>query len=239
MTKHVPTFTLSRVNLQDIVLRYHRGEFNREPPMWPKFAFNLQTKNILTENFTSSNTNDPIYTIIDRTGNKIIVATSGHENSNYFDKNNELPKGGICDYCKCQFDHTILGCPIKCKEHVYLVRQEGLEPIYRSFYIFYVDGCFCSFECILTFLNGQTARSCSFRENMFIESHKYLHHMYRLMFPKNKEPLRPLGPPALLKSNGGSLTEEMYRDTRHHYQRTNRVVLAPVKTEYVRGLTVA
>lgn len=103
-----------------------------------------------------------------------------------------------CFNCHHQFDTKPLGCPIKyIKDGDYIC-----------------DGIFCSFNCVLQFIEDNTIN----KNTIYKDSKQLLYHLYYQIYPTDNttttttnEFIIPAGSFRLLKSYGGPFTIEEYR----------------------------
>ena len=217
----VPTFLLKGLIPDKLHYDYHNGYFNR--PIPTKEPIRL-TKNItvLAPEY-SNNNNDAVFMIKDKNNKNSIITTTGHEIYNIFMANGQqLPKGERCDICKCDFEHTRMICPTSYREDT-IIKNGRLYSVYN----FWGFGEFCSFNCSYAHVLKIPLNN-DINATNYIQLLKFL---YFLVYPDGP-PLRPTQDIKLLKSNGGSLTEEQWADTKHVYVPTDRVRLYPVKMEY-------
>ena len=145
---------------------------------------------------------------------------------------NHRREGGRCEICRTDFTTRSVGYPI-----AYLIRNflvEEAEPVYRNVYVFWTEGEFCSYECALRYVLCFLSKPSDFRDTTLRDSERLLRKMYSLSY-KTKEILRPAQDPRLLRSNGGSLTPEEWGNKKHVYVKTDRIVVLPAKTKYIRN----
>lgn len=92
-------------------------------------------------------------------------------------------------------------------------------------HIFWCEDTFCSFECALFWIRMHTSGT------YYSRSESYLRLMFCLQYGNGKK-LLPANDPRLLKSNGGSLTDEEF--TSHRYVNTENIICAPIKIIFTR-----
>lgn len=211
------------VKVQNVLKNYMNGKFINIGELTP---IKKPVNDIIGKKHGSSGY-DETYRYIDKNNNNITIQTSNHNNFQLFNENGQTPKrGGICDYCKCQFDSYCLGYPVSFHE-----TNVTFEGRIHVFYIFNMKGEFCTFECTKAYielLNGNT--SCVIR-NEISTSLQGLLFLYKIIH--GNKPLRSANDRYLLKENGGTLTREEWLNHNSLYIPTNRVVCAPVKSEYI------
>ena len=169
--------------------------------------------------------NENIYSCI-KNNCKEYYATSGHEAFLYFRENDSYPNGGRCYYCLCDFDNIPLGYPL---EHEKIIKN--IDKNYIVKHVFWVEGIFCSFECVYSYIKMYKNVCNSFDTYKSILSNQLLILMYKLCYPN--ESIKSNPDFKLLKSNGGSLEENEWRNGKHTYKRTGKLFLAPIKAEYL------
>jgi hypothetical protein len=233
-TKVTPTFLLKGIDPNEVLEKYKNGFFNRPIPKKTPIKI-AQNATILAPVYGLDN-NSPVFSIKDRNNNCIIVATSNHENFDVFTKNGgSLPVGGRCDHCKEDFNHTVIGYPVAYEEKSILEYWENNTTRCRVVYVFWVEGCHCSFECALGYLRMFANRPANYRDNSMSECERYLKFLYKLSHP-TAGTLRPAQDPRILSThNKGSLSRQAWSDNRHIYVRSDRVLMIPAKVEYVRN----
>jgi hypothetical protein len=140
----------------------------------------------------------------------------------------------LCFWCKHSFKTFPIGCPIKyinnriekyyisqiTKDKYYMkenITKNKLEKILQikqdnitvtsvesDYYL--TDGIFCSFNCILAFINDQSF------DNFYSESKMLLHTMYKTIVGKEIKKITPAPHWRLLKVFGGTFSIEEFRD---------------------------
>lgn len=230
-TKVTPTFLLKGIDPQKIISDYQAGVFSTPTHAKQKIKIS-QNSTILSPSYGSSN-QDAIFCIKDKNNCSTVVATSGHEDYQIYTRTGGfLPKGGRCELCKEDFVETAIGYPVGFNEHTILTNDDSdiNNAKYRTLYIFWVEGRFCSFECSLGFVQMILSKPFD-RDNTLLDSEFLLKLLFKLMHPLGN--LRASQDPRLLKTNGGSLTKEQWQDKKHIYVRTERILMIPVKVEYI------
>jgi hypothetical protein len=232
MAAHItPTFLLKGLDFKRLVADYHAGFFSRIPPKKEKIIMS-KTNLILAQEYGTTNY-DSIFSVKDKYNSNVVIATIGHTDFEIFTKTGgKLASGGRCDYCKEDIVGVAVGYPIAYQENVVLVEYEGSYRN-RIVYTFWVEGRHCNFECALAFLKRILCVSSDCRDTSLRDSERMLKMLYKLNHPK-EGPLMPAQDPRLMIVNGGPLTKEQWKDKKHEYVRTDRVLCIPSKTEYVR-----
>lgn len=149
-----------------------------------------------------------------------ILATAGHRSHLVFDGETEdFPKR--CDYCKCDYSGKNYGVA-RSKEQHFVLTPTGTHMVY----VFHTEGNACSEEHAFGCIDMYQKFYCD-RENLkqlFLEK-------YALTYP-GKNFFMP-NAPELHTREGGSLTDEQWKDQRYLYTK-HSVICTPVKTEYIR-----
>lgn len=229
-TRVTPTFLLKGVEQQKLISDYQQGYFS-VPRKKSKIIISEDTP-ILDKIYSTSNS-EPIFSFKDNYNNNIIIATTGHDDFEIYTRSGgKLQEGGRCNFCRQDFTEIAIGYPIKQQELSILTRNEKDQEIYRNIYVFWVDGKFCKFSCALAHIRNMLAKSSEYRDPTMSDSERLLKQMYKLVYP-NSGVLRPSQDPNLLKINGGSLTKEEWENEKHVYIRTDKIIMQPVKVEYV------
>jgi hypothetical protein len=232
-TRVTPTFLLKGVDPDKLLADYQAGFFSRPIKVKAKIII-AQNTTILAPTYGTTN-DAPIFSMKDRNNCSVVVATTGHSDYEVFTRTGgNLPVGGRCDHCKEDFTHTSMGYPVGYQEQTVLTNdtQDPKQARYRVLYVFWVERCFCSFECALGYLRLFLPRPAEYRDTIIRNSEQLLKMLYKLTYP-TAPPLRFAQDPSLLASNRGSLTREEWENFRHVYIRTDRVLMIPAKIEYV------
>jgi hypothetical protein len=164
--------------------------------------------------------NEGVFTIKDKYDNLIVMATTEHENLKIISECDKK-MGGRCDSCKDDFNHTAIGYPVTYDKQVILENNK-----YHTNHIFYTKGKFCSFQCALYWMK------------LVHEKTDLIQFMYSLYnTDPDKAVLRCVNEPRLRVKNGGSLTEEEWKDEKYFFVNTNKnIKCIPLKTEYQRKM---
>lgn len=232
-TRITPTFVLKGVDPNRLLADYQMGYFSRPISAKSKIEISQNTA-ILAPTYGSTN-RSPIFCVKDRNNSSVIIATSGHADFEVFTKNGgQLTEGGRCDNCKEDIEGVAVGYPVGYQEINVLTNDDNdtNKAQYRVFYVFWVEGKFCGFECALAYVRSILSRPADYRDTALRDSERMLKLLYKLTYP-NAGSLRPAQDPKLLISNGGSLTKEEWNDRRHVYVRTDRILMIPAKVEYI------
>lgn len=229
-TRITPTFLLKGINPHKLLADYKAGLFSTLSENNSKII--ISNNNAILAPVYGTSNRDPIFTVKDKNNNSVVIATTGHENYEIFMAGNgeSFPDGGRCDFCKDDFTHKSVGYPVAYRENKLLISDN--LPHYRTIYTFWCDGTLCSFECTLGEIRKSQCRPTEFRDTMSKDSESMLHNLYKLMHPK-KGILLAAKEPKLRKIKGGSLSEEEWKSRKHIYVKTDRIIMLPVKIEYL------
>ncbi|CAH6421714.1 Hypothetical protein HVR_LOCUS1354 [uncultured virus] len=233
-TRVIPAFLLRGLDPNKLLADYQSGYFSR--PITAKTKITIsQNAAILAPTYGTTN-QSPIFCVKDRNNCSVIIATSGHLDYEIFTRTGgELPVGGRCKCCGEDFTHTAIGYPIAYQETTILTNDDPdpRNAHYRVLYSFYAENIrFCDFECALYYVRNILSRPADQRDTTLRDSERLLKLMYKLMYP-TAPPLRAANDPELLISNHGSLTREQWKDSRHIYMATDRVLMIPTKREFI------
>lgn len=230
-TRVTPTFLLKGLDPNRLLADYQSGVFSRDPTTKSKILISKNTA-ILAPTYGTSN-RDAVFCVKDRNNCSVIIATTGHVNFEVYTRTGgQLITGGRCDFCKEDFPQIAIGYPVAFQEYTVLMNDSGNDSRYRIIYTFWTEGEFCSFECALAEVRRMLSKSSEYRDTTVRDSEKMLKMLYKLMHP-TADVLRPNQDRKLLQSNRGSLSKEVWKDPRHIYVRTDRILTIPAKIEYV------
>jgi hypothetical protein len=227
----IPSITLLGVNHGRLLADYKSGKFDRPLPDHAPIRF--ATNSTIIAKTYSTNTFDAMYSIENKNKVKTIIVTTNHSNFSTFLKNQEIQEGGVCDCCKITFTQAVTSYPISYDEQFLPVQNEEGEILYQAVFTFWTEGEFCSYECALCYLRTMAARPSCKRDDQLSCSERHLKWLYLLTYPE-AGPLMPANHYRLRDGNGGSLTDEEFRDSNHSCIKTVGVLLIPAKREYIR-----
>jgi len=228
-TRVTPTFLLKGLDPNKLLSDYHAGFFTRPPTIKSKIKI-AQNMTILAPKYGTSN-HAPVFCMKDRNNCSIIVATANHSDFEVFTRTGgQLPVGGRCMRCTDDIEGIAMGYPVGYQEMTVLTNNDPSPKSarYRILYTFWVEGRFCDCECALGYIQTMLARPATYRDTTLRDSERLLKLLYKLMYP-TAGPLRPGQDPSLR----GALTKEEWKDHRHVYIRTDRILMIPAKVEYV------
>lgn len=230
-----PTFLLRGLNIKSLVADYLNGEFDNIRP--PKDKILRNTQQMTPDYAVGKDSDSKIYEFVDLTGKTQRIITTNHDKyitvksklegktCNYaLDNGNttltELPKGGICLWCRRNFDHVPVGVPTK---------TEYLPD--KNVTIFHVSEIFCTYECSYAFLKSRISCPFNYRDYRFVSSESMLLTMFEKTHPGKI--LKESPDWVLAQWNGGPLNEGDFFAESHSYLKSNNIVMLPVKLEYL------
>lgn len=227
MARIEPTFFLKGIDPEKLIKDYQTGLFSR--PVVTKNKLITINQNSIIAPIYSDDSKEGVFVVRDRHNIKIIIATGGHIEHDLFVKQNKYI-GGQCKICMSTYDYFMPGYPILHEEHTVLNTDKKLE----TWQVFWCkDPNYCSFECQYYYLKNLAARSITNRDATSLDSIRLLKFLHKLIYP-DAAPLVPSNQPELLTTAKGSLEPADWKDRRHTYIRTDRVMIIPAKTEFVR-----
>ena len=177
---------------------------------------------------TQSILNDETYLQKNGPENYITVVSSNHAVFEFFLKNQSLPKCGKCMWDQHDFDHEIVGIPIK-YEHI----DDGVVDKH----IFHIDGQFCSYACAYAYLIQNNSMFSNNRPSRYNNSEELLHYAWRLVSKKDTQEhyIIPANSFLLIKPYG-PLTIEEFRKNNEIYEPSPTIIFAPVKETFYKKM---
>jgi len=143
----------------------------------------------------------------------------------------DVPIGGRCLNCCCDFSTTIVGRPTR-KEVRCELDENGNEKL---FIIFFTEEAYCSRQCCLRYILDRIRGCVTELEEDMVASCKMLKEWHYL---ETGEELKPSQDPRLLEINKGSLTRQEWEVLSGIYQRTSKkqiftnITYRPCRTIY-------
>lgn len=227
------SFLLRGINPTKIFNDYHNGKFSNKELFIPVTKAKIsELTTILAPEYGTSPA-DAIYTFKDKNNIPVIIATTNHKAYEIYRKNSVQAMGGRCEWCLQDFPHLAIGIPVAVAEK-FLAVKEGDKYSNQRTFCFWVEGIFCSFECVLAHIHRFLSLD-STRGNYYDNSESLLKFLHKLQFPQENK-LHPHPHPRLLKLNGGSLEVKDYYKTTHTYHKTPNIVLLPAKACYLKSI---
>ena len=220
-----PTFLIHSIDIKNIKKLYEEGYFFREIPKKTKLEF-YDNMNFMAP--SSDHEKLGIYSCIKNNHCREFYATSGHIAFSYYRENGNFPKGGRCFYCLCDFEQEPLGYPLNYEKDIKIKNKK-----YEVYHYFWIEGIFCSFECVYGYIKMYKNVCNSFDTFKSVYSNQLILLMFKLCYPN--ETLKENPDFKLLKSNGGSLERKDWQSGIHKYKRTGKLFLAPIKAEYLQN----
>lgn len=225
-----PTIFLRGINPVQVLSDYKNGFYSREIVAKTKIVPS-ESHQILAQVYSSDHESG-VFCVKDKNNSDVIIATTGNVNYQLcrgqdFDN---TKCGGRCDSCKRDFTHQVVGYPIDYEEVTIPVTGSDGKTRYRVFYLFHVEGEFCSFGCALYFIKRAMARPSSYRDSSLSDCERWLHLLYNLMHPTAGR-LKPANNPQLLTANGGSIDPKDWEEK--CFVPIGRVVINPIRREHL------
>jgi len=156
---------------------------------------------------------------------KNIFASTGHQSLKIFYSQSKSTSKR-CDFCKNEFSNDEIGYPLYHKSETFLTSKQG-QNYYENVEIFWVQGGFCSYNCVLAYVDKYLVNSI----NLEMRNSRYLLlNLFNLQYPNQK--LISANDPKLLLKEDGSLTEEQFR--KYNYLPTNKHLLVPILSYHQR-----
>ena len=207
-TKSELTFLLRGIDKDDMAKKYNEGYF--------KNVTKKQVNKLVTigDDITYDNTK-PIY-YDSKSFDKCIIVSSNYEMFDNFEENS-LPIKGKCHWCLIPITVPPIGIPVKCVK-------------YKDKYVFFVDGCYCSFPCCYSGVKSLTQFTYRNDKPLYKNSEQLLLFMFELNYPGKK--LKEAPDWKLLIENGGSLTRDKFFDFDCLYHKIPNYLI-PIKTRYI------
>lgn len=211
-----PTFLLKDIDPNILYKKYKEGYFNRDIPK--KCKIKIVHPEVIQSTIFKPKEQNCV--------NHIKITLSGENDVEFFKSNgNKIILGGRCDYCKCDFETEKIGYPLIYENKQILTKDET----YKNIHIFWIEGSFCSYECCLSYV--KLINNNLVKDNLMMDAEVMLRFLYYLLY-NNTTPLLEANDPKLLKSNGGSLSHEDWKNNNVQYVRTNNVIKIPAEVVY-------
>ena len=222
-----PTFLLREIDPSAVIAQYLVGQFTYPTT---KLTVNAAPIGELVEPIYGSDPQEGLYTVKDKSNNKLTMASSNQHHYDLYKKNGDkMPVGGRCEVCDREFTTQSLGVVLDVSR-ITIVDERG---VFHTMLETWMDGCMCDMECVLYATRKELAKMAQYR-TCTDASERYLHEIYHLMYPQNRDLLTPCNDPKLLISKGGSLTYPQWSNHRHEYQETGHLIAIPAKKEWLR-----
>lgn len=227
----IPTFRLRGIDPTELFRDYLAGSFSN---------IDIPNDKIVIENIIpvvapqyGLSIADNMYSIKDGISDQIIFATTNHKAYEMYTKSGgSLPTEGRCLWCR--YDHKgseMPGTIVAYKQKIFQVKIGEKFTIQKT-HCFWTDNQCCDMECALAFDQFFSNLPPDKRESQFYDSEYLLRFLYSLQYP-GSGPLIAAKDFRLLNINGGSLTYEQYKSTRHIYRKMPGMLLLPAKVSYI------
>ena len=206
MVEVVPSIFIKNINLNNLLNDFLKGDYN-----FNTVSTKQKYKNIELVDNTYGTSFEDKKAYISINNQKMQVATDNVDIYSHFIKNDKpIIKGGVCHWCRCNFDDYSLGVPIRI--------------IKNGYYL--VEGNYCCFECVYAGILLE-----KHVKPLWKDSELLLKIIFKKFYPNEK--LEPSREWRLLVSNGGSLTKEQFFDYDKHLFKTSCNFIYPIKNIYV------
>lgn len=210
-----PSISLVSIQREEFLEKFRSGHY---------FTSNTPRRPItLANSVISSITSDQkkgTYRVYNAERGEKILATAGNRNYLVFE-GSETNYPRRCDYCKCDYSGENYGVARSKDRHI--VMKDGTTHVV---YVFHTEGNNCSeehaFGCI-----DMYQKYYADRENL----RKLFFEKFSLTYP-GREFYRS-NVPELHEREGGSLTDEQWKDKRYLYTK-HSVICSPIKVEHIR-----
>lgn len=213
------SFLLRGINTKDIMENYHKGKYKNLKLPDSKIEISESFKK--SERQVGESYDSEFYNFNDKIGTNRLIVTTNHPQFNWY-KNDGTPPFTKCLWCRNEIKGKPIGIPVR------LEKDEKQNKI-----IYYVEDCFCSFECCLTQLRIFNNYKLEYKDPIYKNSEQMLYSMYSQMHP-NEETIRIRPDWRLLNINGGPLSEKDYYSNKHKYVDIKSMVLIPAKRKYIK-----
>ena len=221
-----PTFLLREIDPTAVIAQYMAGYFT-----YPTTKLVLNSAPVeLVEPIYGSDPQEGLYTVKDKSNNKLTMASSNQTHYDLYKKNGDrMPMGGTCEVCRQKFTTQSLGIILQINRIIIVDDQGVFHPKLET----WMEGCMDTLECVLHATRKELAKMAQYR-TCTEASERHLHELYHIMYPQSRELLVPCNDPKLLDINNGSLTYDQWSNRRHEYQETGHLITIPAKKEWLR-----
>lgn len=221
-----PSFLLKGINPAKIREEYRKGLFNKtaEELLKDLAKITLVDRREIIDSVQCDNVDAGTYCVRDKAGGTAVYATSNYEAYKLYDLSGSLETGGRCLTCTRDIKGNPIGYPMHETQHVEVVDNRA-----RLFTIFWTRGRFDTCRCMKRYVRIMKQLG----DPIFMNTDRHLKRLLQFMYPGER--IMEANDPELLICNGGSLTDEQWDDGKKYmYKKTDRLILAPVKEEYIR-----
>lgn len=217
-----PTFLLRKVDPAKVMENYRAGKYTQYTLPEQKIAVPTITATVQPTLGTSPD--DDIFTFRLRNNTLQTVATSNHQQYILYHVNGyEMPMGGECDWCEEEFKTQSIGIPVRAAE---------ITAGDRRFTAYYMENCYCSYECTFAAFKLFCGVSPRMRDPVYMNSEHLIRHLYNVNHPE-AGPLQSAPDFRLYKrKKRGVIDRTEFSSRKHTYTRMPNVILAPLKVQY-------
>lgn len=214
----VPNFTLFRVDPEKVVALYNEGRYvdHRIRGMSSTIS---GIRRVFNPTFTSDK-NEGVFSFRDKSGSETVIATTNAIKHRAERETKQPPKGGRCHYCRLEFTHESVGVVLGKTDYHY-------EGQLRT--VMFTDGTFDDFRCALAYIEDLPDHARRFHPNMLTDTTM----LYSLMHPKGPI-LQKANDWRLLKENGGSLDQDIWKDEQYRFVELADVMVEQARVPFMR-----
>lgn len=235
----VPTFKLPRIDPTRVRNLYDQGYFTNAVP--PESKIKVTSGACPIVRGYDADTNNGIFTIIDRNGLTTTIATTNQKAFSVVNASGgAAPVTGPCDWCRHECNYEMVGLPFRRDIENVDFKIEGkdgqIKSETRQIRIYWSEVFFCDYECAYAYFERNINSPIRQRDALYNEAEYLLCELFSLQYPGRK--LVAAADPKLLDINRGSLTYEQYKSNKYKYYRSPNIVLFPAKREYIQRATI-
>ncbi len=218
------TCVLKFIVPSDLIERWKQGEFANELEKSRPIAAS-HTHIPEMEEKVLGETKDPVFTIYNRTKQAIVIATS-----------NATAARKICRFCLGEYTGEGCGIPIAHEARQVCYIKDGQE-YWKTVHIYFdKEEVYCHDACALADILRFNRCSYNNRDTEYLDSETLIKQRWSQKYP-DATCLTPARDPSLLLRNGGSLTDEQWKNPLHIYKKLN-VGSIPIRSCFERQTSV-
>lgn len=197
---------LPLINIDDVI-RVYEGDIGGMTI--PKVRLSSTKKGVFNDTITQDSSSD-IFAVVTKSGEKIVT---------------------VCSSCTTEGEVECKWCSYKInvQDNVGIITFMEISgkviSIGRT-------GFTCTEECSLAYVIDQKLKGKNMPRK-YANSDYYHRTLHNIMYPDDG-PLMPANNPDLLKSKGGSLTREQWRDTSHIFVENSHMIISNLKTTFTK-----
>jgi hypothetical protein len=224
-TKHIPTFTLKWINIDELMKDFSKGVYNRKNH--EKTSFKCCSNTLSVNKTYSESRLDGVYCEKDK-NNIIVLASGNYKEYSHYKNFKTIKAWGKCNYryCSKDLDDSYVGIPIYYQIKPFIKNEETV-----NIHIFHVIEKFCCFEHAWFQCLEERGKIFTHNNPYKMNSERLLKTFYKLIHPDGENIFNE-NVNNLLISNGGTLSDEELE--KHKYIKTPRVKMLPTSEEYIK-----